>query len=99
MSKPLPPAEQLLDQFESVPRANRLRFASMLVEQVLDTLDTDFEICGSCGLKHYNDLEARKVANRLSGTVTTLSNAISALQSRVQKEADAQEEAPNAHRC
>ena len=70
------------------PRAVRLATAKTLIASVEEELNTSYRVCGECGLKHYSDIDERKLANRLQGVATTLGNVISALSEREKEDTD-----------
>lgn len=63
-------------------KAERLLMARTLIDSVAQELNTRYRVCGECSLKHYEDIEERKLANRLQGVDTTLGNVINALSER-----------------
>lgn len=67
-------------------KIERLVEARALVGSVCSELNTKYRICTECGLKHYQYIDDRKLANRLEGIDTTLGNIISALIEREKEE-------------
>lgn len=58
------------------PPAERIALAIGLVRSVEREMNTTYRVCGECELKHYANLEELKMANKLKGVGTTLTNVL-----------------------
>ena len=66
--------EQNVIELKRREPAARLAIARTLIASVRDEQNTRYRLCGECGLRHYEDLDGRKAANKLEGVLTTLDN-------------------------